>query len=332
MITKYKKIIFSGVIMALALLTTSCELGEQEDYTGFATLKATSPDINITGDFDPVNGIEKDATYNFTLTLTEPQISDIKVNVYQSGGTATEGEDFVINTPHIIIPANSTTVTGSFSTIRDTDYEDTETLALTVGDDKLANTVYTPQTFNFTIENYESEDLEISFNWCVDLIFDGDTYSSGDYVDLDFFVSPAADFDINDPWATFTGDWQGGTGDCPEKITMTPADFPDGEYIIWHEIWSNQYHFLWDEKSIPVTTTFVRAGVFTETIVQDDSQAMLSTDLGGKEGGTEINSIFAKVTIANGKYTVSYFEGDEIVSGKIVDGKMRTPRPAYLNK
>lgn len=73
------------------------------------------------------------------------------------------------------------------------------------------------------------------------------------------------------------------------------------------------------------------------TVVQDDSQAQNAQDPGADDDDyedTRVNGIVALLTIAGDLYIVKDFEGNEIKSGKIVDGKMRTPRPANakLNK
>ena len=334
MITKYKNSIITSVIIALAIITTSCSLGDQEDLTGVATIKATSPDIIIDGNWEEGSGIEADKTINFTLKLSEPQIADIHVPVFASGGTATEGEDYLINTPTVIIPAYSTSASGSISIIADADPEDQETFSITVGDHTVANTVFTPKTYDFVLDNYVSESIEITFDFNVDLIYDGDAYSSCDYgVDLDVYVSDAAGFDINDPWATFNSTGYAATGDCPEVLVMDKADWGDGEYILWHELWANTNAGLWEDKLVPITSTFVRAGSFTSTIVQDNSQAMNSNDLGEDVGGTITHGYIAKVTIAGDIYTITAENGDEIGSGKMINGKMRTERPELqLNK
>jgi len=334
MITKYKNSIITSVILALALITTSCDLGDQEDLTGLATSKATSPDITIDGNWEDANGVEKDQTIDFTLNLSEPQIADIHVPVFASGGTATEGEDYVINTHTVVIPAYSTSGSGSISIIADTEPEDQETFSITIGDNTVANTVFTPKTYDFVLDNYVSESIEITFDFDVDLTFAGDQYSSCTYgVDLDVFVSDAAGFNINDPWATFNGTNYAATGDCPEVLVMDKADWGDGEYILWHELWDNVNAGLWDDQSVPITSTFVRAGSFTSTLVQDASQAMMSNDLGEAQGGTATHGYIAKVTIAGDTYTISNEAGDVIGSGKMVDSKMMTARPdLQLNK
>ena len=177
-----------------------------------------------------------------------------------------------------------------------------------------------------------SDALDMVSDFDVDLIYDGDAYSSCSFgVDLDVFVSNAAGFDINDPWATFNGTNYAATGDCPEEFGMDMAAWGDGEYIIWHELWDNVNAGLWEDKPVNITTTFVRAGVFTKTIVQDDTQAMNSNDLGEAQGGTNTHGFIAKVVIADGKFTISDYNGDEVISGKLPSNKVKSTRPAYLN-
>ena len=334
MITKYKNSFFTSVILALALITTSCNLGEQEDFDGLSTISASSPDITISADdFDNIDGVEADGTYFYTLTLSEAQIADIKIQVFQSGGTATEGSDFTLGEHELIIPAFATSATGSITIIADTDPEDQETLSITIGDHTTANTSFQPTTYNFVLDNLVGETLDMNFDFDVDLIYAGDAYSSCTYgVDLDVFVSDAAGFDINDPWATWNGTDYAATGDCPEVLSMDKAVWGDGEYILWHELWDNVNAGLWEDQPVPITTTFVRSGLYKQTIVQDGAQAMNSNDLGEAQGGTNTHGYIAKVTIAGDVYTVTAENGDEIVSGKLVDGKMKTPRPTSIIK
>lgn len=337
MTTKYKNILFSGLLASVMVFTTSCNLGEQEDTTGQATISASMPQVTITpNDFDNINGVEEDATYTYTVSLSEPQIADVKIQVFQSGGTATEGEDFTLGEHSLTIPAYETSTTGSITIIADTEPEDSETLQITIGDQTTANAVFTPQVYDFVLDNYVSEVLDITFDFCTDVIFGGDIYLWSDFGgDPDVFVSDAEGFDITDPWATWNGTDYAATGDCPEVLTMDKADWGDGEYVLWHELYSNVNYSFWEPQSIPITATFVQAGLFRKTIVQDDSQAIQSNDIGAADddyAGTNVWGGIARVTIAGDTYTIADFEGNEVVSGKMVDGKMMAPRPEGIDK
>ena len=334
MTTKYKNLIFSG-LLAWVLVIVSCK--DQEDYTGLATIEASSPTVSVdANDFENIPGIEEDATYTYTVSLSEPQIADVKIQVFQSGGTATEDVDFALGEHTLVIPAYETSTTGSLTIFGDTEPEDAETLDITIGDISTANAIWTPTTYSFVLDNFVSEVLDIEFAFCVDVFFNGDAYVWPDLGgDPDIFVSDAEGFDITDPWATFNGTGFAATGDCPEVLTMDKADWGDGEYVLWHELYSNINYAFWDPQSIPITATFTQAGLFQKTIVQDDSQAIQSNDIGAADAdyaGTNIWGGIARVTIAGDTYTIADFEGNEVLSGKMVDGKMTAARPSQLNK
>ena len=337
MTTKYKNILFSGLLASVILVTTSCNLSEQEPYTGASTLSASSPTVTINADdFINIPGVEKDQTYTYTVTLSEPQIADVKIQVWQSGGTATEGQDFDLGEHTLVIPAYETSTTGSITTYADTEIEDPETLQITIGDETTANANWTPQVYDFVIDNFVSEVLDITFDFCVDVTSDGDSYAWADYGgDPDVFVADAEGYDPNDPWATFNGTDYAATGDCPEVLTMDKADWGDGSYVLFYEMWANPNSSFWDPQLVPIVATFTQAGLFKKTVVQDESQAIDVTLPGVADAdyeGTDIWGTIAMVTIAGDVYTISDYEGNEVVSGKMVDGKMTSARPAGLDK
>jgi len=332
MINKLKNVIYTGLSIVLVLFTASCVNYEQEDTTGYSTLTATNPSITITSDFDNVPPVEADVTYPFTLTLSEPQVADIKIVVYQSGGDATEGADFTIDSPVVIIPAYSMSGSGSITIHADEDAEPTETFAITIGDETTANTTYTPQTFLFTLENWIASAMNTSYDWEKDIEFGGVFYGACLNIDLDMFVSDAAGFDINDPWATFNGTGYAATGDCPEEFSMDFTDWGDGEYIIWHELWANGFAGLGTNTEVPITALFIRAGSFRQEVIQDPSQAINSDEFGVAGGGDGSHGFIAKITINGGLYTVTDYDGQDLVTGKADSGKTKTPRPAYLVK
>ena len=330
-----KNILNLKTIALLALLVVigvSCDTAQQDiepivstDNYPIATFVVSDPIVSEAGG----------AMVTVDITFDKPIDRSVSFSGVKVAGSATEHEDFEIH--GAIVPAFSKSAQLVIEIFEDTEPEDVETIQIQIDRPSLAskyliNPISDLPLIDIEIKNYVSESIDITFDWATALMYDGDAYSSCTYVDLDIFVSDAAGFDINDPWATFNGTGYAATGDCPEVLNMDKADWGDGEYIIWHELYGSEYYFLWEEKPVPITTTFLRAGVFSETIVQDDSQAILSTDPGDVEGGTSINGYIAKVTIAGDTYTITAENGDEIISGKLSSNKVRTPRPANLNK
>ena len=334
MTTKYKNILFSGLLASVILVTASCT--DQEPATGAATISASSPNVTINADdFQNVPGVEADGTYTYTITLSEPQIADVKFEVYQSGGTATAHEDYDLGESSIIIPAYETSATGSITFYADTDPEETETLQITVGDETTANVNFTPQEYDFVLDNFESEFLDCSFAFCEEVTFSGTQYIWSDLGgDADVYLSEAEGFDINDPWNSNVVE-EVFTTDCPEIMTLEAAELGDGTYIFWHEIWENLNSSFWEPQLIPITATFTQAGVFKKTVIQDESQAIDVTLPGFADDdyeGTVIHGAIAMLTIAGDAYIISDYEGNEIASGKMVDGKMKTARSSSFTK
>ncbi|OIQ28105.1 MAG: hypothetical protein BM564_10285 [Bacteroidetes bacterium MedPE-SWsnd-G2] len=156
------------LILCLALFAFSCD---SDDATGYSTWdNLPSPTLNVTIDFpNSQNFVETEGTYNFTATLTEPQV--VNVNVFlEATGTATEGEDFAM--PHsLTIPAGSTTVSGSITIHRDTEPEETETINIQIGTGNEANVASTNgQAVSFTLIDY------VSCTWVLET---SDTYGDG---------------------------------------------------------------------------------------------------------------------------------------------------------
>jgi hypothetical protein len=324
-----------SLIFSVFALIVSCD--DDNDYAGESTTQATSGNATITLAFDATQSfVEKNEVYTYTVTLSEPQIADVKIPITLVGGTATEHSDFDFD-HEVKISRNTMSAEGTISVYADTDPEDTENFTLQIGNSEgIANASVSPQTVNFTIENFVSDVLDISFDFCATVINEGDEYDWASFGgDIDVLISSVADFDINDPWASDLGYYGAATGDCPELLTLDKADLGDGDYVLWHDLYANGNSVFWESQLVPIVATFTQAGLFQVTVVQDDSQAQNAQDPGAADddyAGTRVNGVVALLTIAGDVYTVKDFEGNEIKSGKVVDFKMRTPRPAELNK
>jgi len=189
-------------------------------------------------------------------------------------------------------------------------------------------------TGSVSVGNYISDNLDIEFAW--DILIDG--YPTSTNIDFDVFVADAEGYDNSDPWATVNWTDYAATGDHPEVLSMNPNDWGDGSYILFHDLWYNGFYgYPPADVLVPIVATFTKAGIFTTIVTQDESQTInaLSTngfvDDDGDDTGVWHNGFIAKVTIANGLFTITDFNDEEIASGKTGNTK-RTPRPLSIIK
>ncbi|MCD9019318.1 Calx-beta domain-containing protein [Parachryseolinea silvisoli] len=203
-------------LLALAVAFAACS---DDDKTGESILTPTSPTVNITIDHPEVTLLEKDSTFEFTVTLSTAQIVDVAVYVNVTGGDATEGSDFTY-TSLLKIPANRTTAKGQVKILADEVPEDTETLTITVGDARTENASITPRTISFTIQNVSNGDLPLALSWA-GVLFDGSgtEIAPTDIANLIFYIT--------DP----NGDRATVNGAAFEEALLT-EDLDDGEYLL----------------------------------------------------------------------------------------------------
>ncbi|HLO59967.1 MAG TPA: hypothetical protein VK179_14560 [Bacteroidales bacterium] len=287
------------------------------------------PKVTVTpvGDYSALK--EGDTIY-YTASIDKMNDRALTISARVKSGAA-NADDFIVS-PAIIQPyTTSATMMIIFPT--DWDAEPTEDCVLEIGIFSLGekyqvnpSTVF--PTANLTIENYVSPDITVSIGWSgevsgmeaveksvtldngvvIDYIDSTEmTYDAADMVDFDVLVSPAADFDPANPWASEIGNYSAATGKNPEEFI---AALEDGEYIIWADLWVNDfyntfYEFLPDVK-LPVTANFRQQGTaLNEDIVQQDSQAPYASTPGADDAeGGGFDGVIAKIVVANGLYSV----------------------------
>lgn len=331
-----KQFLFSALSLS-TLLFVGCE--NEPALTGQSTIEVAQ---NVTGSVAFIAPLAASQTvnegnegkYQYTLNITNQQPVDIYVNVKVKSGTATRGEDFDFD-DKLLIKAYSTSATGNINILTDLAFEPTEDFTLEIGGDNIANASVPASTISFTILNYVSNILDMSFAW--DKTIDG--YPTGSNIDFDIFVADAAGYDNNDPWATFNDTDYAATGDEPEHLLMDMADWADGEYILFHDLWSNAFYGYGEaaDVAVPIVATFVRAGAFTTVVTQDPSQTINANttngavDDNGDNTGEYHNGFIAKVTIANGTFTVTDYSGAQVASGK-TSGSKKTSKPTSIIK
>lgn len=290
-------------MLCVGMLFTSCE--SDDDGTGNATLEVT-PNVTgtITTDFDTSAVLDikeaDEGVYNYTVTLNEAQTIDIHLHVIQIDGDASSA-DYVAET--LVIPAYSTSASGSISIVKDELPEYTETLTLQIGDHRTSNATIPVQTVSFTIENYLGP-LEMTFDWDQEFsIWDEDFTVCEIGHDVDFIVYDDQGNDL--------GVVDAQTGSCPEELAMSLEDFGDGTYTITA--------YLYDDAGLatapvafymPVTVTYRRAGSFGLYEPQTFEQTAFTSN---STSDTEV--YIMTVTIAGDIFTISN-DGVILASGR----------------
>ena len=226
MITKNYKSIFSFVAaLTIGFFMVSCD---QEDDTGYSTMVPTSPSLGITVSETNVILVENDQVFEFTASLSEVQLVDVKLYAFQAGGDA-DGDDFEL-TGSLVIPAGATSATGTLKILKDDVIEETETLKIQIGDNKTANASKDSGFIDVTILNYEDGDLIIDLAWSLTepaYEDDGTELDPTEMGDLVLSLSSTPDLE------NIIGQADGGSF---ETLVM-PSSTPDGVYYVIASFW-----------------------------------------------------------------------------------------------
>lgn len=269
--------------------------------------------------------------YNITIDKTIDRA--ITFSFRQTGGTATE-EDYTTESAVLAPYTKSTQLV--IQTLEDFDTDASETIIGEIGVFGIADRyLLNPSTVNpqvtFTITNFVSADLEVSFSWNADVTFGGETYDAADYIDFDFYIADAEGFDISDPWANAYADYRAATGSYPESINF--EGYADGTYVLFVDLYYNDFVGYSDGSvKIPIVATFTRQGTAVNgTEVEMDPEEMMPDNTAGFDNDPSgvYNAAIAKVTIAGGKYTITKYDNTTI--GPFKSGTPKTPRP-LINK
>jgi len=184
--------------------------------------------------------------------------------------------------------------------------------------------------YDLTIENVDK--LVMDFAWDsgdIDLSWltgtPDDFYAICDYSDVDVYIATAAGFDINNPWANEIGLYDAATGACPEQIVLTEGQLADGDYVLFTDLWTNDFAGIGLTNTFAINATFTKEGVFSETVVQDASQAYDADTPAGA-----FNGVVAKLNIAGNIFTVTDYNDTAVASGRLANAKAPSVRPARI--
>jgi hypothetical protein len=154
---------------------------DNDDYTNDSVVKATSPSLTVSLGFSNATTlIEQEASYPFSVSITEAQIADVIVNLEQTDGTATAGEDFSMPNS-VTIKKGTLSASGEITIHADEIPEDEETVTIQIGLGNESNVSgVAGETVTFNIANLKSGDLVVGMSWAASGTV---TNNSGEAVD-----------------------------------------------------------------------------------------------------------------------------------------------------
>lgn len=284
----FKKILYI-LIPVLSFAIISCE---KDNYTGDSTLTPRNSTATITFDL-PAEVEENDNAFVYTITVDPPQVVDLNIPVRAlAEGTATEGDDFTLD-HSLVIPAFTSTASGSLTILKDAVIEGDETVTVQIGNASTANLNMPQTTKTVTITNFESADLDIYGDWGGTVNVGDTDYDLCSEVDIDLYLFDSEDENVYG--------YDGATANCPEHLTLTGLD--DGTYSLYANLWASVVPLdSANVVSYPVSVNFVQGGVLDETAKQSAESAINNLDLDYYEGGS-VFKLIAEITVMGDKYS-----------------------------
>lgn len=346
---KYFKYNLLGLAL-LALVMAGCDTASQE------VADVISPDDYPTVTFETDasgTAFTEGDTIKYTITLEKWLDRAITFSARIIDGDATDA-DFTI-VPAVISPFSSSAdllIVIDQDDPADPDESVTfEIGAFSIADRYLVHPDTENPTISFSIANWESPVLQMSFSWDKDVDVNPNylpdfpdyvnTYHAGSEMDFDIFISDAAGYDNNDPWGTWNSAIYAATGDEPEEMNFD--GLADGTYVIFCELWYNAfadssefYGQTVEELPVPITAHFLQSGVQEMVIVQDESQVFTTMSQGADnpeyDGGV-VDTFVAEVTIDGDTYTIKDYNGATVLKGAVAGTKLQiSKRPAEISK
>ncbi|HQW69480.1 MAG TPA: hypothetical protein PLH25_07420 [Flavobacterium sp.] len=140
----------------------SCD--NNDDATGYSNLIVTEgvvASISLSSPLQTSQTVREadEDSFSYTITLDKTQAVDIHITVSQIDGDANADSDHPdFEFDHVlVIPAYTTSVTGTIKILNDTESEDDETVTLKLGGTNTSNASLNPVTVSFTIEDCFSD-------------------------------------------------------------------------------------------------------------------------------------------------------------------------------
>lgn len=298
-ILKYKYSLLA--ILSLTMVVIACN--DDEDLG-----KKEKPVLTANGPTDIVVAEGDDAVLKFKLDKAISEPIQYRLVILNDESTATDQDDYVIpgcrsNDPDCVaieenggpvgyifeIPEYTTEYEVNVSTIFDDLAEVPENLKLKVISNRTLLGVVGDLTYNITINNSVSNDLNVRLNW------DGSFTSGTDQID-----NCDLDMDLELYDATFNLiDFS--YNDCPEGLVLDTASLPDGTYYLDASLWTTSGYT--ENVNIPAKITFIKPGTAANQTY--DLSSLFPMQDGGLDDGNPNALIEYTIVKAGSTYTIT---------------------------
>ena len=273
-----------ALVMSAIILTTACT---EDDATGDATNAPSSPSLTVALDFEGEQSlVEAETTYGFTVSISEAQITNVRVHLSQTGGDATKGDDFDFPST-VTIAAGTTSISDVFTIHADEILEDTETATIQITDGTEANlNSISGTSVTFSIMNHSEDDLAIGLSWAASSAVTnnyGEAIEATDLADMRLLITDVP----------YTGILTEEDGIGFETLNFL-GTYPDGEYYIVADFYSANEIAI----DLDLEITLDQVGVINGA-THSFPAAVNTTD-----ACADLHYILAKVTKAGQDYTL----------------------------
>ena len=211
----------------------------------------------------------------------------------------------------IIIPPYSTSYSFEIEAADDMVTEMLESGSVIIEAYASRMALVTNDAISFDMDITNVEKLAMVFAWDngpVNLF--GTDYDVCANTDVDVYIADGAGFDINNAWANELGIYDAATGACPEEMIIREGQYPDGEYVLFTDLWDNAFAGYGATTSFAMNMDYTKGSTYSGVLVQDPSQAYNANTNAGS-----FNGYLAKLTIAGSTFTITDYNGTVVESG-----------------
>jgi hypothetical protein len=291
-----KKIINITAAIALVLTVFSACKPDESPYQD----NSAKPKVTFIVSTANTNVIEGDQVYTITANMEYALNEDVSIYMFRTAGTASNAD---YKASVIKIQRGNTSATGTIKILQDDIAEGQETLTITIGDNRTWQANVIPSQMSFVIDNYVSDDLNITLDWSGDLALSTGTMDSCD-IDLDLYIYDSGFNDVGHSW-----------NDCPEAVTIA-GSFPDGTYYIVSDLWNSPVVPVAADAAfdLPISVSYSKLGVFLDQSRALDPYSILINNISNYGGNGQ--RLLGTVVKVGTVYTVTDPSGATVASGR----------------